>query len=251
MSENIKHSAHAILAEARETIEITYWVQSKEYQFANWEDVVNLPKHKEVSLHVEFDPDHDEYEDEDVIKTSDKGERKAAITGVCSLGAIALATYTLYDVPLQEYSNMQQRDPATAMANALLNDAICHMEPYYMSGYGTDGEIVATWNDESGRTREEVLELFDKALANPIAKKDEAWHPSYAYYSGYRMVPLLFATEQEAADFGQLVLAETAKYDNDPEAYRAPDGVMAYLVCNIHSSDWRPMRALAGMYAEA
>lgn len=252
MSENIKHSAHAILAEARETIEITYWVQSKEYEFANWEDVVNLPKHKEVTLHVHFDPDHDEYEDDDVIKTSDKGERKAAITGVCSLGAIALATYTLYDVPLAEYSNMQDRDPYTALANALLNDAICRMEPDYLNGYGLGGEIVATWNDETGRTREEVLALFDKALDNPIAKKDEAWHIGFSYYGGYKEVPLLFVTEQEAKDYATLVMAETQKYIQDETRnYRAPDEVINYLVRHIGSADWKPVRALANQLASA
>lgn len=247
MSDNsteIKRSVKDILVQARDDIAITYWVQNKEFDYGNWDYIDELPKYREVK--VEKNVDDAVVKDATVDADGRITSGKAAITGVCSIGAVALATMTLYDVPLDDYSSIAERDPYTRAAAHILAAAITAKEPEYV-GYDSEAELIATWNDYNGRTRDEVLDVFDDAIKHPLVAAEELWGIRCAHNDPINGI--VFATEHEAEQFAELVNSETDKWERageDEKDYWAPsDKRVMTLIENWERTDWQATSLLS------
>lgn len=241
MSDNtqeIKHSTLAILKQAREDIAITYWIQNKEFDYGNWDVIESLPKYKEVNVV--------DYNDGDTrTKETKDGKKVAAVTGVCSIGAVALATMTLYDVPLDTYSQIASFDQHTKAAGHLLADVVARQDPGYSVGADTEGETIANWNDAGDRTREQVLAAFDKAIAHPLIEAEVLWGLSTPdmYSVGYYCA-LLFTTEQEAQSFADKLNKSAEDMLSDKNYASNDNDLIAHITEEIGVSDWKPVEKL-------
>jgi hypothetical protein len=164
------HNAKDILQEALDTIQATFWIQGDEFNFvyatyvgagseSRWDEWEKVNKAILAELGDGFT--HGGL----VNPTTDK----AKITGVCSIGALALANVTLYNEPLASWDAISGWDLETWKAGAALVSAIyegnTEADWYDMDNLGT---TIARWNDYTQRTREEVIDVFTKALKDPM-----------------------------------------------------------------------------------
>lgn len=232
MSDNtqeIKRSVKDILVQARDDIAITYWVQNKEFDYGNWDYIDSLPKYREVKV--------EHYNDGDVRTKETTEGKKAAITGVCSIGAVALATMTLYDVPLSQYSDIAERDGYTKAAGHILAAAIVETDGPGWMGYDNEAELIATWNDYNGRTRDQVLAVFDAAIKHPLIEATELWGIRSGAW-GEPIHGILFGSLQEAREFCDLVSDETRRFLQVQEYREHENPVVSTLVSDHDRTDW-------------
>ena len=89
------------------------------------------------------------------------------VGGYCSIGAVRSAHLSYW---LREHGSLSaviaDRVPFyddQERVSLHLNYAIRELYPEY-EGYGEDTSIIPDWNDADGRTQEQVLEMFDRAL---------------------------------------------------------------------------------------
>lgn len=217
MSENIKNDKPAPLAlmeEALDTIKATFWVQNAEYLFAeaeeagynsdydtyeyDWSDWETVNKFISAGISDDYRYDLDEADNK--IK-----DGKAKVTGVCSIGALALAEVTLYDQPLQPFESRASWDLPLYLTGVALAKVIWNSESYrYVKGQNPSYTI-ASWNDTEGRTRDEVIEAFEKALKDPLLQCEKDNVPFEIIRRGaigeVRTTFWIFATETEAQAF--------------------------------------------------
>lgn len=228
MSDTVEHSAKAILTEALDTIKATFWVAGKEFALAQAEAEWN-----ETTKDYDYDwKPWEEISKAFVIDVGDDGpfesykqvnDGKVKITGVCSIGALALANVTLYDEPISHWEDICGYDPHTFLAGAVLANEIVKdglarpvegeegHDPFnphinWRENRNENGSIIAAWNDYPGRTREQVIEMFDRALASPLLTAEQIYG---IVYSGslmhssqtYHVQGVYFPSQQEAEDF--------------------------------------------------
>lgn len=192
-TETRTHNAKDILAESLATIQATFWVQHVEAKFAAidlWDDIdkgiIASPDENAgyANLHFFTDDDHD---------------NKVKVTGVCSIGAIALANVTLYDEPLDSFSSIAMRDIETWKAAQALAQVIVEGEPGFLDE--DSGATIANWNDFHGRTREEIVAAFEKALASPLLVGTEFYLIVGESPEGIETVHHFFTSEEKAREF--------------------------------------------------
>lgn len=162
----IKRSTYDILAESLDIIVSTYWIKGDEYKFAEpGESKFKLVNHINNSLNV-----LDEYLE----------GNKARIGGVCSVGALALADMTLYDEPLDGYTNIKSRDVFTQAAEAALSMAV--LSKFTRGDTSRDPSVITDFNDHDETERYEVVEVFTDAVQSPLAKTKKIW--GWQYFGG-------------------------------------------------------------------
>jgi hypothetical protein len=93
-------------------------------------------------------------------------EKGAEIAAYCSLGAIGAATYT--NEPFQSEEYLAKRELTQRARDVVAN--ILKTEH--------DNASLPTWNDAAKRTKDEVLAVFDQAIA--VATKQETDNPEAA-----------------------------------------------------------------------
>jgi len=96
-----------------------------------------------------------------------QGRDTDSIGGFCSIGAVRSAHMNYW---VREHGSLPEVIAEQMGFNAdqervalHLNYAIRELYPEY-EGYGEDTSIIPDWNDADGRTQEQVLEMFDRAL---------------------------------------------------------------------------------------
>lgn len=201
-------STIAILQEALDTITATYWIKGDEFSFIYQGDIEHTEKKIGVQLDNSWSWD----------TSTINPEGKAAIKGVCSIGALALASYTLYDEPLASFNTACERDPLVLAASAALVAVIVEQEGHWLINYDSMGSLIAAWNDEDSRTREEVVKMFAAAMKHSLATTDTLWGLEYTSHDWTSLTNVLyFATKDEAEAFGRGIVAETEWQDQDEE----------------------------------
>lgn len=155
-----QHNAKAILQEALDTIKATYWITGTEFTLIPISDWEAANKSIDATLDLETSNWGTNFYEVDTAK--------AKVSGVCSIGALALANCTLYNEPLQSWDIMSSWDLETWKAGAALAMAILTEFPRRYADESDPGAVIASWNDDPGRTREEIVASFEKALDNPL-----------------------------------------------------------------------------------
>jgi hypothetical protein len=197
------HDAKAIVAEALDTIKATFWVQGDEFNFAYGD-------YNSITGGYSFD-DWDAVEKAIMVDAHDEaimGEsainpstNKAKVVGVCSIGALALANVTLYDEPLKSWDLLVDRDFETWKAGAAVAMAIHTNEPDWFSSESI-GSSIASWNDATDRTREEIIAAFERALESPLlAAKHPVWLTKENSWGATIIIRVYFADEAAAQAF--------------------------------------------------
>lgn len=190
-----ERTAKAILQEALDTIKATFWIKAAEFHWAYSEE--EPLKCIAVTVGEGFDTSEENIDD----------EGKGRVTGVCSIGALALANVTLWESPLESWDTISTRDPLTYAAGAALVEAILDKEPYWALDYHTVGGLIAAWNDNDDTTREDVVDAFTRALESPLLAPEntELWGVDYQSNHSeevrYPVNPLHFASEEAAQEF--------------------------------------------------
>lgn len=206
--------AKALMQEALDTIQATYWIQNKEFTFAegtrvdmiadpasgewvpstyDWSDWEKCNKF----ILAEIDDDYE-------LERPYANNSQAKVTGVCSIGALTLAEVTLYDMPLLPFESRSEWDLGLYLAGAALAMAIWNNDHKLYERAGDHAGCIANWNDASGRTRGEVVDMFTKALESPLLTMEEGTVPytiTMHGVCGLNRSNLVFATEQEADAF--------------------------------------------------
>lgn len=208
-TEPVVHNTLAIMTEALDTIKATFWIKGDEFTFASGDYDMNggytWGNWETVNKAILAELDDEVWDDHSDRVNPEVG--KAKVVGVCSIGALALANVTLYDEPLTTWDNISGRDAHSWMAGAALAQTILEetTKEHFcrLDNHNEAGSIIAAWNDADGRTREEVIEMFTKALAHPLATADTAFKlqyqmPGNTYPYG---IGIYFASEQEFEDF--------------------------------------------------
>jgi hypothetical protein len=197
------HDAKAIVAEALDTIRATFWVQGDEFHFA-W------GQYNTITGGYDFE-DWDAVEKAILVDAREgamltdgvinKDAKKAKVTGVCSIGALALANVTLYDEPLQAWDSIVDRDLETWKAGAAVAMAIHTEFPDWYSGESI-GSSIASWNDDTERTREEIIAAFERALESPLlAAQHPVWLTKENHWGATIIIRVYFADEAAAQAF--------------------------------------------------
>lgn len=203
------NGARAILLEALDTIEATFWVRNEEFKFASLADV----EPDDPSAHVKVAPvggPDDQYSwRRDVV------DGKLGVTGVCSVGAVALARSTLYGTPLGAYDTCAAVDPRVRGAGCVLADTIVRRDVKHMVDCTEEAGMIASWNDQVGVTRTDVVATFRAALESPLLAARQAWW-LYRDPGGKRYVEdtllVWFSDEASALAFrAELVAAATRR----------------------------------------
>lgn len=201
------HNAKDILVEALATIKATFWVQGEEfsiaagtvlswnqdkrdydYDFTSWDQI-----EKAFVIDADKAPGH-------CGQQINPKTRKLKVTGVCSIGAIALANVTLYDEPLSAWHAIAERDIETWKAAAAVAMAIQESDPNWCSGE-LPGNCIASWNDAEDRTREQVIDSFERALQNPLLDSPAPVEILRQLDWGPTSLRLWFADEEAAQAF--------------------------------------------------
>lgn len=199
-------TAKQLLAEALDTIEASYWIRAALFA-ASAPDKVGEAKHKLVDVTYNSD-----------ISTRHMVDGKTAITGVCSLGAMALAECLLGARPLTGWESIRDRSLEARKAEMLLVNAIAELFPGHW-GYGTEpNEIIINFNDHSSRERDDVIAVFRHAMESPLHKAS-TWWCVLVVDDGPNVVcdpALAFASSADAQAFIDEVLATA------PDGYSTP-----------------------------
>lgn len=173
-------TAPVMLQEAGEMIAATFWVQAEEIDYSSVEAFGNgtgrfgddlhnfLTDYKHLRLTCGVEP-----EDSDIL----------VVTGVCSIGAMALACVSHQPMSeregILEFSKLAQRDKVCRQAAEALRAVIVReSEAYRGAGYDQDAaNVIASWNDGLDETtgRAEVVRYFDLARAHPFAAAEQLY----------------------------------------------------------------------------
>ena len=211
-------TALEILRQAGDMIEVSYWIKSKEIDSVGWENWLGYG--------ATFD--------DQVINPAAKVKSKkfkallatgkaikgikvffgaqitpTAITQMCSIGALGMARLTDLDEdtrPYLTYEVVSSYDFATRVAGEALADTIRTQLPGF---YGQETDIwentvpiITSWNDDWGRTRKEVVEVFRKAEKHPLLQATELW--SLSFDDGLYL-SFVFASEAQALESARAV----------------------------------------------
>lgn len=183
--------AREILAQARDTIASTYWIQGEEADI--WEN------EEDFNWFLARNSDHQPSKFVEVLV----GPReKAKVTGVCSIGAMSLAHATLRNTRFVSFDELWTRDFQTRLAAEALAATIREVTGEY-----TDHDTVSTitsWNDSNGRTSKEVVQVFDKALESPILNAKAIWEIRTDHWR-LETSALSFTTKKDADDFAKKI----------------------------------------------
>lgn len=182
-------STVAILQESLDTIMATYWIKGDGFTFEPWA-LADGPKIIKAQMSDKWSGGY-----------VTGPEHQVKITGVCSIGALALATYTLYDEPLDSFTRVSERDPMTWAAAAAL---VACMTPDWYRSISDIASAIAEWNDNELRTREEVIDLFKRAIEHPLATADTIYGIEIKWSDNMTACQLAgfnFASEAEANEF--------------------------------------------------
>lgn len=238
-----KRSTKALLEETLDIITATFWIQGDEYKH---EEIVGQPEKFKSVIVVPNTTDPSAQRPNEVVWNEDHTKGEAKVTGVCSVGAIALAEMTLYDVPLMGYNHIRDRDVYVKAAEAAVAMSVMENARCSCVAIGArDMDTITGWNDCSATDRAQVIAIFTAALAGPLVKARKIW----GYWGFYAS----WATKAEALKF-------RAEYNKALKAYDkwcgSEDGLNFY-VDDIRedwpeAKNWPPLivHALAGTSAE-
>jgi hypothetical protein len=196
-----------ILTESLDILERTFWVVGSE--FANLDTV----------------GDSDEISWDKYLSVPDDKGNLQVTTGVCSIGALALAK-SLHDVKTQghstldSYDNVSTYDWPTMVSGRVLANGIMELlgeqgalsQLEYQAGQGHRDLIIwfnDTYNGGGQRSQDDgranVVAAWKKALDNPASRSDELWGWSTGNYRHF-----LFGSQEEAMAFYKTLEANQA-----------------------------------------
>lgn len=158
-------SARIILTEAYDTLAMSYWIKGDETRAAGtWDNIFD------IQLNEKFI----------AVPTGDGKYR--AVTGMCAVGALAMARAMQDGQPVEEWSSLMSRDRSAAIAAEALAWAIWQNEDYAKSiELGSKvASVITSWNDSPEREKDQVLETWKHALDNcpflDMGDEDSLYH---------------------------------------------------------------------------
>lgn len=190
-------TALEVLRQAGDFVESSYWIKSNE--FGPWleQSPIQLENGKTKGLKIKGD----------ARKPHDPAF--GYVTQACSIGAICLSRLTAVpddDRVLISYDALHDVDLASTLAcEALATVIIRELPGMYRDDPDLNDSIVpviTSWNDDSGRDRQEVVDFFRLAEQEPCLKFTELWRIQYhTLYSDYTIGRWAFGSEQACQTF--------------------------------------------------
>lgn len=143
-------SARVILTEAYDTLAASFWIKSDETR----------------SLSSYYDSPLDLPTDVKAIAVKAGDGKYKAVTGMCAVGALAMARAMMDDEPVQEWGNLVAVDRSARIAAEALAWAILQEERYTGEIDPTTKvtSVITYWNDQPERDKDEVLATWNKAI---------------------------------------------------------------------------------------
>ena len=236
-------TALEVLQQAGDMIEVSYWIRGKEITSSKWDDwqsygatfddqVINPAAKVKSKKFKALLAKGKATKGIKVLFGSTKNP--TAITQMCSIGALGMARLTDLDEdirPYLTYDIVSRYDFATRVAGEALEDTIRTQLPGFYGSEDSPWEntvtIITAWNDDSGRTREEVVEVFRKAETHPLLKATELWSLNF---NGDIFQGFVFTSEAQALESARAVW----KYDRSA---LPDDKFYQNLRCLLHNSD--------------
>jgi hypothetical protein len=208
-----KLDAAEILSQAVDTIKATYWIQNDEVEHDAYGISINPefgapPKWwklgmdtKKLARALAKDLEIPKLKVLSVEEDDTEGWTQINyITGVCSIGAMALAEAVTKNEHLTEFHYLYNNDwehhiAARALASAVHPQVL--QERHIDDDWGfpqTAPSFIAGWNDKVGRKKSDVVKAFNQAIIDPMLDWKQYW--TLANGNGMTM-PVSFRTKAE------------------------------------------------------
>lgn len=200
-TEPAEPTAREVLTQALDYLEQSFWIKRQDFSVppsTAWDTVEKF---------IKVPASSDYYTN---AKADAAGFHK--LTGVCSVGAMAVARSVLRNTGLQSFGTFSMLGREMQWAAMVLAQAIYagrpprtqHLMEMQCCNYG---RFIATWNDDYNTTREEVLATFAAALEHPLLDATEGFAIAMQHLNSLTKQPysspsantgLVFLTEEAA-----------------------------------------------------
>ena len=213
-----------ILSQALDTLRATYWIKGEEFnqdhkvyftseQAAKIQKIRGLsPVHRRIKRLFKLgEPDWDGLEKAVVIPSQVREGNNFVVTGVCSIGAMALVNATVKGTELIEFDALSDSDFEHHRAGMALAQAIQDAYPDQAAPavWCTYPGIIADWNDDEERERKQVLAAFKAAIEGPWVERKDWWRIGKAADPRVYLPPVLRSKAAAEKFAAQLEDSET------------------------------------------